>query len=394
MSEPTDAKPDTPSPAPAAARPQAKRRWWFALLAVGLGLLLLEGLASAGMFVYDVLFKSEGAIAERTHTQYDEQIGWVSVPNGKFVDLYGAGGTLTTNAQGFRGAEEITPQVPSGKVRVLCSGDSYTLGYGVGDEATWPHELSQIVPQFQTVNLGQGGYGIDQSFLWFRRASEGLSYDVHVFAFIDDDFARMQVDNFSGYGKPLIRWRENPQQQVELVVENVPVPRSGYWSPWLTQNSKLLRQVRLITLWDRVWEGMRGPVEQRATMDVNSAISAALVIFQSAAQIDQQRQAVTLFAYLPREVDYGKEMWLRPILREEMARRGLLYVDVAEALSKVPAEQVKTLFLRPDEVDFPGAAGHYTAAGNRFVAEVLAAKLREIPLVVERLKAAGAVSGS
>jgi len=377
---------DTPSPIPPPARP--RRRWWFGALAILLGLLLVEGIASAGMFLYDVIFKSESPIAERTHTQYDEQIGWVSVTSQRFEDLYGPGGTLTTNALGFRGAAEVTPQIPLGKVRVLCSGDSYTLGYGVGDEATWPYDLSQIEPRFETVNLGQGGYGIDQSFLWFRRVSEPLSYDVHVFAFIDDDFARMRQDNFSGYGKPIIRL-----QGGELVVGNVPVPRSGYFSPWMTQNSQLLRQVRLITLWDRIWASLPGPVLEHPTLDINETLGSALAIFQLVAQMDQQKQAVSVFAYLPREVDYGQEMWLRPILRAEMAKRGLLYVDVAEALAKLPPEQIPPLYLRADDVDYPGAAGHYTPAGNRFVAEVLAAKLREFPQVVERLKAAASAAG-
>ena len=65
----------------------------------------------------------------------------------------------------------------------ISSGDSFTLGYGVNNEETWPTAFSKLDERFETINMGQGGYGVDQSYLWYKR--DGLEFDhqIHLFAF-------------------------------------------------------------------------------------------------------------------------------------------------------------------------------------------------------------------
>ena len=42
-------------------------------------------------------------------------------------------------------------------------------------------------PRFESVNMRQGGYGLDQAYLWYQRDGTRLAHDVHIFAFIFDD---------------------------------------------------------------------------------------------------------------------------------------------------------------------------------------------------------------
>ena len=177
------------------------------LVLVNLGVLVLllvlvEGGASLLLFLRDA--GRTQALAERLHTVHDPELGWVNEPGVHQPDMYGPGVGLTINAQGFRSTEPTPTRTAGGAIRLVCSGDSFTLGYGVADDATWCHQLAEIDPRLETVNMGQGGYGFDQAWLWYRRDGAPLEHRIHVFAFITDDFRRMERDRFLGYAKPLL----------------------------------------------------------------------------------------------------------------------------------------------------------------------------------------------
>ncbi len=149
----------------------AKGRLLFkalAWVAITVGLfLLLEGGASFVIFLRELQTKGgvlrPGEIKERSHAVFDAELGWVNKPNVRFDDFYGLGKHLLINSQGFRNEEVFTPDVPLGMQRVICSGDSYTLGFGVANQDTWCAQLEVLFPHLQAVNMGQGGYGVDQA---------------------------------------------------------------------------------------------------------------------------------------------------------------------------------------------------------------------------------------
>ncbi|HKJ23704.1 MAG TPA: hypothetical protein VKB65_02700, partial [Myxococcota bacterium] len=213
------------------------------VLRVVVVLLAIEGVARLLEVAGLVSLPAPRPVAERAHTDYDPELGWVSRPGVSAPDLYGPGASLHTNGRGFRGRSETAARPAPGRTRVLCSGDSFALGYGVDDDETWCHQLERIDPRLETVNLGQGGYGIDQSYLWWRRAAADLDYHALLFTFIVEDFARMEATDFLGYGKPKLALRGD-----EIVVEHVPVPRAPYLWPWLSRLSATsqLRSVALL----------------------------------------------------------------------------------------------------------------------------------------------------
>ncbi len=68
--------------------------------------------------------------------------------------------------------------------------------------------------------MGQGGYGIGQDYLWYRRDAEGIDADLLVLAFIAPDFERMLETHFNGqYPKPALR-----VEGEALVLPEGPVP--------------------------------------------------------------------------------------------------------------------------------------------------------------------------
>src|SRR5262249_61166523 len=125
-------------------------------------------------------------------------------PNVHIRSLYGRGIDFTTNSRGFRNTYDASVAVPRGKVRIICSGDSFTLGYGVSDQHTWCHLLSSLKPGVETVNMGQGGYGGDQAYLWYMREGVKLEHQFQLLAFITGDIYRMQSASALGYDKPVL----------------------------------------------------------------------------------------------------------------------------------------------------------------------------------------------
>ncbi len=358
-------------------REERLKKLAFGLLAIFLGILLMEGLSGFVLLAYDIITKSQRPLAERNHTRYDEVLGWVNIPNLHVRDMYGPDVYLRTNVQGFRNNEDIETQVPPGKMRILCSGDSFTLGYGVDNEHTWVHLLSLRNDRLQTVNMGQGGYGVDQAYLWYQRDGRKLHYDAHIFAFIPIDFDRMRNPSLLGYNKPILRLRGG-----DLAVEGVPVPRRAFYVPWLTQNAEIFGQVNLLRLLGRIARRafpQGSPVSMILSEEQTRQVTARL--FEKLQEENQQDGSTLVLVHLPTRQDYTStrpNAWRRFVV-ETAEQRGINFVDLLEDFRKLSAAEVDSLFITRDLKGYPFAAGHYSVRGNEFIAGALYTRLMEIP---------------
>ncbi len=203
--------------------------------------LIVEGLSSSIIVIQKTIHSEP--LVERFHTKYDKDLGWINIPNVYIQDMYGPGVYLRTNSQSFRNNQDFEKNIPKGKIRIICSGDSFTFGYGVDNDHAWCQRLVDFNSHLETVNMGQGGYGIDQAYLWFKRDSERINYDIHIFAFITIDFHRMEKDEFLGYGKPFL----SVQNDI-LITKNVTVPKRPYYLPRLTINLPIIKELHTVEL--------------------------------------------------------------------------------------------------------------------------------------------------
>jgi lysophospholipase L1-like esterase len=333
-------------------------------------LALLEGLISLSLLLWGLAVEAPHAIAERVHTRYDAELGWVNVPGLSLPDFYGPARNLTINDQGFRGSRSVTAQVPAEKLRIVCSGDSFTLGYGVGDDETWCARLEAQDSRFETVNMGQGGYGVGQAYLWYARDAV-FEHDVQVFAFIGGDFRRLLSDRFQGYGKPRLVVRGG-----QLVVDNVPVPRAAYTFPWLVERRQVFAELR-------AWQLLRGTLARWGVGDESDSAGSrelpALTkrLFAELKRLNQRRGSRLLLVYLPlrAERDTTRNDSLRRLLRKTAQSSGIAYLDLTEELEELPERVAASLYIEPGEVDFHGAEGHLNRSGNEWVAQRVAARI-------------------
>jgi hypothetical protein len=326
--------------------------------------ILVEGASSFVIFAHRMLAYPVGE--ERRHAQYDPELGWVNIPNIYIQDMWGPGVYLRTNTRGFRNNQEVGGRVPQGKLRVICSGDSFTQGYGVDNDHTFCQRLAFQDPGFEVVNMGQAGYGIDQAFLWYQRDGSVLDHDIHVFAVITDDFWRMQTSKYNGYAKPVLRLRDGA-----LVAENIPVPESSFISPWLVRLQAAAGELRTVAIMERVQRRTSSREASFPRLDQHTR-DVALRIFTLLAETNRAKNSTLVLVYLPTKWDYHYEHGLTEIMRRwlgaEAEKRGIFYIDLVEEMRKLPNETVDRMFI-------PGH-WHYTPMGNEWVAMMLRQRLK------------------
>lgn len=356
------------------------RKLVVGVLVAIVGLLAFEGLCSTTIFAVDVYRHSSRPFAERLHTEYHPRLGWVGTPGLRLADFYGPGRDLTTNARGFRGTAEVVPAVPAGRRRILCSGDSFTLGYGVGDGQTWTARLAEELEGCETWNLGQGGYGVDQSYLWYLEAAADLELDFHVLAFIPDDFGRMRRDAFAMYGKPFLEVEGG-----ELETRNVPVPRDAYRAPWVAHNRSLLEKLGTWELLTRLTGRGRRKGAAAARFALDEARAAEVFALMVAALDARARERGGRLALLHLPAQEPRDPYaLAPLpdwaarALEAAAAGGVPVIDLTDAFAALGGDERVRQFIPDGVVDFPGAKGHYSVEGNAFVARVLAERLRPL----------------
>ncbi len=358
------------------------RRVLTAFAAVAVGLLVLEGVSSVVLFLRDAPRRVQAPISERLHSEHDPDLGWRHRPGLSHRDMYGPGRTLTINAQGLRAQREYGPRASGAPRRVVCVGDSFTLGYGVDDAQTWPAQLERALSGWEALNMGQGGYGIDQAWLWYRRDSAAIEHELVLFAFIADDFRRMRTATFLGYSKPLLRWRDGA-----LELTRVPVPSAAYQRPFLTQNLPLLSELRSVALALRLAgrNATLARVDQLLLDELEAERVAAAIFaeFARAAKSSGRRAALVALPSLdPRDPNRLASM-PPALLRacESAETSGLEWIDLHGAFEALDAQTRRELFLLDAEFADLGARGHYSPRGNEFVAARLAAELDQAGLL-------------
>jgi hypothetical protein len=342
---------------------------------------LIEGLASTAFVVHETFLHK--SVAESFHTQYDEEIGWINKPAVLIEDLYGKGKHVRTNSQRFRNDKDFDEKVDPNKIRIVCSGDSFTFGYGVGNDHAWCQLLSSMDAGIETVNMGQGGYGVDQAYLWYRRHNDKIEHDIHLFAFITEDFRRMERNNHLGYGKPVLEVRDGV-----LTTKNVPVPRRGFYVPWLTQVLEGLRKLNSYRLLSGLYErtmSWRAGNNPHGNDDQKSAVP-ALKVFDELARINRDQKSILVLVYLPIEGDYlrsSSDSWRR-LISTHAAKEKILYMDLIQEFRTLSPEQVRTMFIGRGVLDYCFAEGHYTEAGNAYIAKALHRKLLSGPEIIAK----------
>lgn len=362
------------------------------LCAVVLAAAVMEGLCrvvpcagKAALTLWRISFR------RNIHIRRDELLGWGNMPNVVIPNMYGPGVYLRTNSQGLRADQDFAPRPPPGKIRVVCSGESTTMGYGVANGSGWCESLNSLDRRIEPVNMGQIHYGLDQMYLWYLRDGVALNADIHIVALLNIDISRMGYESIFGMPKPVLELRDG---QLRLGARAIPwwrraasslfpisrvSPRISPWSPFGPQVVAPLSPIlnsRLQLFKDR--GGGRGfPVGRRDLRGV------AVRVFETLDRIDRKRGAAFVVVWLPWITQRARDPDRQEIAEfsKELNRKGIVSLDLVEEFSRWPIDKQDRLLLPAD--------AHYSKEGNRLVAEMVYQRLRASRRAGAILSAAG-----
>jgi hypothetical protein len=344
-------------------------------LAIGsaISLIFMEGAASL------LLFGMQMSTGHRAwsirYSLPDPLVGSVGIPDLSIKDAFGPGVSLRTDSRGFRGDEEIPFKSPKGKLRILCSGDSMTFGYGIGNDEAWPARLAAIDPRIDTVNMGYIGYGLDQMYLRYLRDGAAIGHDAHILALIPLDMSRVgRYVEWPPSRRPRLELRDG-----RLVVVNYPLRPASLTSRAIHRLIMLGRVYRLRILQLLRWLSAPARLEE----DLPKVKDRTLRMIENLANIEKRKHATLIVVLLPyggNRPDWAAEEAWSEFFGRELPRRGIRFYDLAADFQSLPLARVRTAHFRDGFY-----ADHYTREGADLVAELMRRRLLSVPEIARTI---------
>jgi hypothetical protein len=334
------------------------------------------------------------AVVDRTYLVHDSELGWTNGPNRQSRDY---------NRQGVEQYLARTGRVPRRRVpaddliylssaeglrspragmafaaaptthRIAAVGDSFTFGLEVPFEATWTHQLELALgSQFQVLNFGVDGYGVDQAYLRYRRDVAAWKPEIVILGMIDDDFRRTMCVYgflcFQGFGMPFSKPRLVLSER-GLTPLNLPLPPretifakssitelpfvefDGAYTPadWRWSFYHRAYAVRFLLSRYPRFSIPRAPVTDEAMMSLNTEIVRQFV------RLARERGSIPIVVYFP---SYAWQSTSSSPARAALDAHHIRYLDMTRCVDTVSsAERFVAL--------------HYSARANATVAGCL-----------------------
>jgi len=297
---------------------------------------------------------------EKGVLRYDSELGYEPIP--------GASGTvnhkpISYSVDGFRIQNLGAP--PAQGPLILALGDSYTEGWSVTGDESWPAHLERDTGR-RVLNAGVRGYGIDQMVLRAERLAPRLKPRTIVLAFIGSDIERTVLSFRDFKHKPYFL----PAGE-GLELHNVPVPTAPLEGLLVVARrilgyshllGTIMRRLGAYDLWYgvNVGTGADGVVVSCRLMDRFAALArkenadALVVAFQ---QSDDWNQGLARAAV---------EKRVAAVLACA-GRAGLATLDTSAAFAAAGANRDTGAYF---------VAGHYNDRGNALAAKLIADALK------------------
>jgi lysophospholipase L1-like esterase len=168
---------------------------WRPAAAVTVKLLLALLLTALGLELGTRLLMPEERF-ELIPNTFDPVCRIRQIPHGRgFVRCPEYAMEFRINGQGLRQDREVDAAPAPGRLRVMCLGDSFTCGMGVGADQTFAARTGRLLgPGVEMLNAGVCGTGTAEQVAWLAADGRRLAPDVVVLAFCVNDWS----DNTAG----------------------------------------------------------------------------------------------------------------------------------------------------------------------------------------------------
>lgn len=278
----------------------------------------------------------------------------------------------------IRGNTSYSPTPGNGMRRIITIGDSFTYGAEVGDNETYSSYLEELLDGVEVLNMGAGGFGIDQAVLKYLKYGSVLKPDLLVFGIHPPNWERCTL-SFNAYSKPRFVYDYKsggvtltntdhlpPEEAISGLRENTP---HCYLIPFLRQRFLQFRWRTDFGSQERYWF--------ESTMVVKH-------VFEQLLASLQQDETPLLIVQIPLGGHFASEDLLRAgqdANMQIMYLRGLydaFNISCIDLIVELPRRYSREQVLSEFYTRHPnGQPGHLTPAGNRVVAELIRDRLKE-----------------
>ncbi len=326
---------------------------------------------------------------------YNEFLGWT--PR---VSHVSANGRYCYNSIGARVDDknpiEYKAVKPQDILRILIIGDSYSHGEEVPFQHTFGYYLEQLLNNAgiptEVINLAVGGYGMDQALLRWRHSGRNLSADIILLGLYFEDVQRnvniirslyMPASGLP-FSKPRYILEKNILQLINVptlspeeitnILENPitewDLSRHEQFLTIGNYDEKIIYKSKFIAMLTELFF----PVEENSFFYSLSYEPAQLAMslldtFQS--EIEQDGSQFIL-VHIPNVIDVIKKRFtMEPKysgLLSEIEKNHLVYKPLQKLAEQSEKKSIFDLFMK---------GGHYSAVGNKIIAQVIAEKIIE-----------------
>ena len=309
--------------------------------------------------------------APRGMLQLHPYFGLSLVPN---LSVERKGIRLSHNSFGYRGPEFARPK-PPGRIRVAALGGSSTYCAGVSDEQTWPYLLgAQLGAGYEVVNLGVPSYSSLEASLQSALLFSDVRPDIALYYLGWNDLQVQHVKNLmpdwsDSHGKMMLATALGSRELEERTATGYSIKRVLFHSFFPGMDTDLIVPAIKGTpdaFTDRIDERALGQFERNARNIV------ALCRRQGVKPVFVPQ--LLNYQALTKDKPYGWILFVRD--------RDLKTVMGAynEALARVAKEEGAEFLGEVLEQPFGGSdfidQGHFSEAGNRRFAQILAGCLK------------------
>ena len=249
--------------------------------------------------------------------------------------------------------------------KVLFYGDSFMAGIS-REHGTIPRLLQSQFPDFQMLNYGVGGYGVDQIWLRYKLSGEKYPAELVVLGVLTHDLSRSLL-KIRDYRKPYFEKRPDGT----FALSGVPIEKE--LSAWLEENGPELRSYSigaLKTAANLLWYGFESS-NVRCNEESSRSRNTAILTMATEHAEALEHQVVGLVFVSAREMFLKAGSAISCAIIFRRGRSQLL--DTKEVIlmaAESHGHAILDYFVAND--------GHPNALGNRVIAEALAR------LIVER----------
>jgi hypothetical protein len=320
----------------------------------------------------------------------DTELGWTIVAGAP-------GSGLDSNVQGIRcGSERVyAARKPENVHRVLAFGDSFVHGDEVPVAECWPVVAESMANDLEVLNFGVPGYGTDQALLRWRRDGQGFECDVVVLGIWPEDVCRnlnalryflVSTGSFAPkplfvrHGEDLVLRNACDFERSELIdalaggTENRLIEHE-FWrfehelaDPWWYGSRALRVAATIRSVLQR--RDLRQRFYEDEDPRANDRTVAIARLLASEVKVSGARLLVVLLPMYELLEEFPGQPPLPLVTR--LRSQGIEVLDLSATFERDVEEGGRDRAFLP--------SGHYSAAGNRMVAQELCAWVdRELP---------------